>query len=191
MISRVFQTAIVSRLAGDAYFTQSSAIEVKPEQRGFNTKKAVQDALNSRGVLTVVSYAKKDRDFRKTDNDYLVYCDVSTYENPKQNDSSDSTIRDGESVSGKAEALLRNYTIPFTRDGEPVDPFGKLQTIPQPGSDGIGYLGERNEGIPVFGFRVQARVSIDVEELVLGDPNSGIILVNENNQPLLISPTDP
>lgn len=193
MITKDFQTAIVNRLASDAYFTRSESIEVKAEQRGFNTKKAVQDALNDRGVLVVVSYCKWGRDFRQTDDEFIFWCDVSVYENPKQNESNDGgTNRDGESCCGKAFALLHHYLIPTTnRDGDRSDPFSQLQIIPQPGSDGVGYLGERDAGIPVFGFRAQSKIYVDIEILCLGDPDAPFILVNENNQPLLISPTDP
>jgi hypothetical protein len=184
MIPQDFQNGIVDRLRSDAYFSQAEAVEIRAQQHGFDPRKAVQDALNGRGLIVMVGLPKFQRDYQDTRNEFIFSTAVEVFENPKINADADETTRAADTCLWKAFGLLHNYLIPISNTaGERVDPFSALNI-----SSG-GFIGER-EGVPVFGFEIQSRIYINLLARCLADPN-GFALITGTGQALDVSPLDP
>jgi hypothetical protein len=184
MIPKDFNNGIYDRLKSDAYFTQPDAVELRIQQHGFDPRKAVQDALKKRGLILMIGLPRFARNYAHASNEFIITTAVEVFENPKVNaDAADELGRDAYTCMWKAFALLHNYTIPFSKDGERVDPFSKLDI------ENGGYLGER-EGVPVFGFTLQSRIYINLLAKCLGDDH-GFALISGTGQAFELSPTSP
>lgn len=175
MIFDDYRNGIRNRLIEDsAYFTQSTPIEILPQrQRGL--RKAVQDAVATRGIVGVIGRLRLVQDDRLTKNGFIIESDIEFFENQKLTEEADDG-RDGEACVFQAGALLGGFEIPTEIEGA-FDPFKILF---------CGFSGER-DGQLVHRLTIRTLIYIDNIASVLAD-QAGAWLVDENGNPLLVTP---
>lgn len=196
MIWTAFQSAIVDRLKEDAYFVQSPAVQIFAEESEDELtddsldamREAVQKALTSAGIAVVVS----EPDYEVVPDSprmYLATITIAVFENRQANkNATTGAKRSAKNTIAVAHWLLDRFipTLTVTVDGADVDcqPFTPISI--RSGN----YIGEE-EGIKVRELTIQSRVAVSAVYQVLGTEVSGQVLVNENNQSLFVSPTQP
>lgn len=203
MIFDDFQNGIVNALNADPYFAQSPAVLIVPEEpvmesteemttdeaaaaratAAENHRKMVQDALNTNGIVGVVSEVDDEGDDRSPDMT-TVSCVVAWFENRKINQA-DRYGRSARNCAAKARAILWRYRIPvvFAETGERVDTFTPLRFKSNK------FIGEE-DGIKVREMVFESSIAISTVATSLADENS-FDLVDENNATYAVEPTPP
>lgn len=187
MIWTEFQNAIVERLKDDAYFSQMPTVGVFAEETeeeitddADSMRKQVQAAISS-GSGVVVVVAEPDYEITDSPDMYLVTTTIAIFENRTANKKSATGARkSAKNVSAVIHWLLFNFRVLEGTENEGA--FSPLKV--RSGN----YVGEE-DGVKVRELTVESRVPIDIVYQVLGTESE--ILVNENNQPILVTPTTP
>lgn len=192
MIWTEFQNAIVDRLLGDAYFTQSPTVGVFAEESEDELtgevqtmRQKVQAALSSgSGVAVVVAEPDYEiTDPRETRDTYVVTTTIAIFENRTANKKQTTGAR----KSGKNVAAVVHWRLADFRVFEDTELDGAFERLKVRSGNFVG----EEDGIKVRELVIESRVPISIVIECIGTENPLEILVTENNQPLLVSPTKP
>jgi hypothetical protein len=182
MIFAELQNSIADLLNADAYFTQSPACPVywqgqkeDADKKPLETAKAMQAALNNAGATAMVMYPT----VRDGGNDHAeAQITILFLENVVKNKATTGTQKSAWNFAVKAMAILmqeQNQVAPWSQFF-----FDSID-------DDVDIEAEGHIG---WTLKCHCRTLLDTVIYALAD-ELGALLVTENDEPLLVSPTEP